>query len=277
MKNIAITGGTDGIGAALARHHLRAGDPVSIVGRNPRKFAALVNALDADGVPGVRQRARFIRADLTLLAETQRAVREIAEAYEHLDALVLAASYVRQERHLTSEGREASWVLFFVSKYLLVTGLSMRLQAAAQPIIVNTAVPGTRADAITFDDLEGARGFTLNASNAQQRRANEVLGILPTRSGIPYATWGPKFLVKTSFAGEVRGAMKFALGVLPKLIGEAPESAAASITALITSPPEGRTAYRGTRTAKITETADDEVEIARLEESVAAYLTELSG
>lgn len=219
-----ITGGTDGMGAALARHYLRAGDHVVVIGRSRAKFDALTGGS-----------AEFIAADLSSVAESRRVVEQLTARHERIDALVLAASFIRQRRHTTAEWHEASWVLFFVSKYLLITGLAGLLRAADRPVIVNTAVPGARADAIDFADPGMTRGFTFRRSNAQQRRANELLGILATRDvpGLSYVTWGPGRLVRTSFAGEPGLVMKAAAAVLGPLLGQRPDDAVRPVVELI--------------------------------------------
>ncbi|WP_345534929.1 SDR family NAD(P)-dependent oxidoreductase [Phytohabitans rumicis] len=273
---MVITGGTDGMGAALARHHLRQGDEVTIVGRNRAKFDALVAALTTEGVPSIAARAHFVGADLSLVADSERVVAQLKDRYERIDALVLAASFIRQKRHVTAEGREASWVLFFVSKYLLVTGLADRLAAAARPVILNTSVPGTKTSAIDFDDLELAATFSFARSNAQQRRANELLGILATRnSTVSYITWGPRRLVKTSFAGEVGPLMRYASTLLAPLVGQEPDEAIQPLIALIADPPGGRTAYRGAKRVPLNEGPDDNHDINRLasllSDSAATY------
>lgn len=260
MRTIVITGGTDGMGAALARHYLRAGDHVVVVGRSKAKFDALL----ADGGS-----AEFVAADLSLIAESRRVVEHLTTHYDRVDALVLAASFIRQRRHTTVEGREASWVLFFVAKYLLVTGLADLLRAAERPVVVNTAVPGARADAIDFADLELNRGFTFRRANAQQRRANELLGILATarHPGLAYVTWGPARLVRSSFAGEVGLAMRAAAAVLGPLVGQRPDDAVRPVVEVIDNPVPGRSARRGAREVPLVVGPDDDRDAARLANS----------
>jgi NAD(P)-dependent dehydrogenase (short-subunit alcohol dehydrogenase family) len=255
MRTIVITGGTDGMGAALARHYLAAGDRVVVIGRSQAKFDALT-----DGS------AEFVRADLSLTADARQVVDHLTVHYERIDALVLAASYVRRRRHVTTEGREASWVLFFVSKYLLTTGLAGLLRAAERPVIVNTAVPGARADAIDLTDLELARGFTFRRANAQQRRANELLGILATRDipGLSYVTWGPSRLVRTSFAGEPGLVMKAAAAVLGPVLGQRPDDAVRPIVDLVDDPVPGRSARRGATAVPLVAGPDDDRDAAQL-------------
>lgn len=265
MRTIVITGGTDGMGAALAGHYLRAGERVVVIGRSTEKFRALVAAAGAESGSSVEARAEFVQADLSLIADARRVVDQLTERYDRVDALVLAASFIRQRRHVTTEGREASWVLFFVSKYLLVTGLAGLLGEAKRPVIANTAVPGAKANAIDFDDLELAHRFSFARSNAQQRRANELLGLLATRDArLSYFLWGPARLVRTSFAGEVGPVMKAAAAVLAPLVGQDPAVAVRPLISLLDDPSPGRAAYRGARPMALTAGPDDARDTTRL-------------
>ncbi|OLT30242.1 hypothetical protein BJF79_39400 [Actinomadura sp. CNU-125] len=271
VRTIVITGGTDGMGAALARHHLAAGDRVTVIGRSRAKFEALAAAAPS--------RAEFVAADLSLLADGRRVVDRLKRSHERIDALVLAASFVRQRRHETPEGHEASWALFFLSKYLFVTRLADLLHAADRPVIVNTAVPGARPDAIAFDDLEMVDGFTFKRSNAQQRRANELLGILATdrNPDLGYVTWGPARLVRSSFAGEVGAGMRVAAAVLGPLLGQHPEDAIRPIIDVIDAPIPGRAAYRGAKARPLTVGPHDEEDAARLAQAAEDALTKTRG
>ncbi|RKT85746.1 short chain dehydrogenase [Saccharopolyspora antimicrobica] len=270
MNTIVITGGTDGMGAALARHYLAAGDQVTVIGRSRSKFDTLVAAVTSDD-PSAAARAEFIAADLSLVADSRRVVDHLLAHHARIDALVLAASFIRQQRQTTTEGHEASWALFFLSKYVLVTGLAPLLRAAERPVVVNTAVPGARADAVDFEDLEMVRGFTFKRSNAQQRRANELLGVLATddNPNLAYITWGPTRLVRSSFAGEVGKGMRIAAAVLGKLLGQRPDAAVRPIIGLIDDPKPGRAAYRGT-TKRALNAGDQDA--ARLAAAVAESL-----
>nr|WP_281218572.1 SDR family NAD(P)-dependent oxidoreductase [Nocardia sienata] len=270
---MVITGGTDGMGAALTRHYLAAGYRVVVIGRSSAKFDALV-AMAARRHPSAPDRAEFIAADLSLVAESRRVVEHLQETYERIDVLVLAASFIRQRRRVTPEGHEASWSLFFLTKYLFVTRLAHLLRASGKPVVVNIAVPGARADAIDFDDLEMLEGFTFKRSNAQQRRANELLGILATEQNpdLGYITWGPDRLVRSGFAGEVGMGMKVAAAVLAPLLGRSPEDAIRPIIDIIDAPTPGRAAYRGAGVRPLIAGAHDEKDAARLASAVEKVL-----
>ncbi|MHA7132824.1 SDR family NAD(P)-dependent oxidoreductase [Oerskovia turbata] len=269
MRTVVVTGGTDGMGAAVARRLLARGDRVVVVGRSPAKFDALLAGLGDDSAA---ERADFLAADLSLIADSRRVASHVAERHERIDALVLAASFVRRRRHVTPEGHEASWALFFLSKHVLVTGLVERLRAAGAPVIVNTSVPGARAGAIDFDDPELSRGFTMARSNAAQRRANELLGLLATRDvpGLSYVTWGPARLVRSSLAGDTGAVVRLAAAVLGPLIGQQPDEAVRPLLDLVDHPEPGRFAYRGRTRVPLVVGPDDERDAARLDRLAAA-------
>ncbi|MHC9043214.1 SDR family NAD(P)-dependent oxidoreductase [Microbacterium saperdae] len=270
MKTIVITGGTDGMGAALARHYLTVGDRVVIIGRSRQKFDALVATL-LPAFPDVASRSEFITADLSLVEDNRRAIDRLIQAHARIDALILAASFIRQKRHVTSEGHEASWSLFFLSKYLFVTKLAGLLHAADQPVIVNTSVPGAPTNAIDFNDLELTHGFTFAKSNAQQRRANELLGVLAIQQDptLSYVTWGPSGLVRTSLAGDVGKGMRLAATVLGPLIGKQPADAVKPIIQLVNDPVPGRWAYRGAKPFPLGAINQDDNDTSRLAAAVA--------
>lgn len=263
MKTVVVTGGTDGMGAALVRQFLTAGDRVIVIGRSRAKFDGLLAGL---GDPSAADRAEFVAADLSLLADSRGVVAHLTAHHAQIDALVLAASFIRSRRHVTIEGHEASWALFFLSKYILVTGLAERLRASARPVVVNTSVPEAKADAIDFDDPELTRGFTFGKSNAQQRRANELLGILATRDNpdLSYVTWGPAGLVRSSFAGDVGIGMKLAATVLAPLLGQQPADAVRPLIDLVDTSAPGRAAYRGSKPVPLVEGPRDEQDASRL-------------
>jgi NAD(P)-dependent dehydrogenase (short-subunit alcohol dehydrogenase family) len=269
MRTMLITGGTDGMGAALARHYLRAGDQVIVVGRSQAKFRAMTHSLRQDGLPSAAERAEFQPADLSLLADAGKVVTQVRQRCDRLDALVLAASFIRRKRHLTLEGHEASWALFFLSRHLLVTGLAPLLDAARRPVIINISVPGAPAGAIAFDDLESAARFSPVRANAQQRRANELLGIPATASPrLSYVTWGPRGLVRTSFAGDLGPALGAVSKILAATIGKDPDAAIRPLIGLIDAPRPGRAAYRGARPVPLVTGDDDEHDARRLAAAV---------
>ncbi|MFC8830201.1 SDR family NAD(P)-dependent oxidoreductase [Streptomyces sp. NPDC057137] len=163
MKTLVITGGTDGMGRALAQDYLRRGDTVVIVGRDERK---------ARTVPG----ATFVPADLSLISENRRVIERITDDFPDVDALVLCARYFRATRWETAEGIEGVFALEYVSRYLLSHGLTDS-DGAGPRVIVNVSGPGVPAGHIHWDDLMLRRTYTGMEAQFQAGRANDLLGV----------------------------------------------------------------------------------------------------
>ncbi|WP_227998107.1 SDR family NAD(P)-dependent oxidoreductase [Nocardia australiensis] len=206
MKTVVITGGTDGMGRALALTYLRRGDRVIVIGTSARKGRAVLDAaaeLDAD------QRIEFIQADLSLVVENHRVIDRITATYQVVDALVLGARYFRATRSVTSEGFEANFALFYLSRYLLGHGLAPLLDQADAPVILDLAGPGGSLSLIRWDDLQFERGYSPDAVMRQCGKLSDLLGVAFTRryphSRIRYVLLHPG-LTATGFTGEYDAA-----------------------------------------------------------------------
>lgn len=78
-KAVLVTGGTSGIGEAIARAYASAGADVVITGRDEQRGNAIVASLQQGGAT-----ARFVPADLERDDDVQRLARKV----DHLDVLV---------------------------------------------------------------------------------------------------------------------------------------------------------------------------------------------
>jgi NAD(P)-dependent dehydrogenase (short-subunit alcohol dehydrogenase family) len=166
-----VTGGTDGIGRAVALDLARGGDRVLFVGRNSQRGAEVLEALrSADA--GAEH--RFIRADLSLLAETARAAREVQRETAYLDAAVFCAGVLSAVPEWTEERLERNFVLNYLSRYLLVQLLSSRLEAACGRVVL-VANAGKYADTLDFDDLQHRRGKPGLHVSGRTQFANDLL------------------------------------------------------------------------------------------------------
>src|SRR5882672_7960288 len=103
-----VTGGTEGIGRAVAVELARRGERVLFVGRNEERGAQVLGALHAIA-PCVRH--QFLRADLSLLDETARVAEQVALATDRLDAAVFCAGVLSTVPRWTLEGLERNFVL----------------------------------------------------------------------------------------------------------------------------------------------------------------------
>lgn len=255
MATLVISGGTDGIGRALAVSQLRQGHTVVVIGRNQRRYDALV-AEAGRGTP------HFVRADLRLVAENLRAAAEIAARFPTIDTLVLAAAYVHRDRVVTGEGFEHTFALYYLSRHILATELRPSLAAAARPLILDTTVPGAPANAIHWDDLQLARDFSWRAANLQTRRMGFLSGLRIADEHLRYVLYNPGF-VRSGHQGALSRPARAFVRLLARTMGTPPEKAIAPIIQLIADPPdEPLTMYA--RRKRLTIDAVDRAEADRL-------------
>src|SRR5690606_20066229 len=124
-KRVAIvTGGSEGIGMAIARRLLGEGYRAALLARQPDKLEAAAAELGPDAFPVV--------CDLAQLAEIERAVAEVRERAGRIDVLVHSASTTRFGSALALS--DAEWVSGFEVKVLG----ALRLMRAAWPHLVES-------------------------------------------------------------------------------------------------------------------------------------------
>lgn len=156
MKTLVITGGTDGMGRAVARTYLSRGDTVVVVGRDARKAPS---------------GAVFIPADLSLISENRRVIEEVNAKFPAVDALVLCARYFRTSRYVTAERLEGTFALDYLSRFLLSHGLR-------EPgLVVNVSGPGQPDGRIHWDDLMLEHRYDGVTAQFQAGKANDLLGV----------------------------------------------------------------------------------------------------
>ncbi|AOS64138.1 SDR family NAD(P)-dependent oxidoreductase [Actinoalloteichus hymeniacidonis] len=169
-KNVVISGGSTGMGRATALERLARGDRVTVIGSNPTRGKAL---LDEAANP----RLRFVCADLSTVAEVDRVVGEITEQHDRIDALGLFANRVRPKRVETADGWEATFALYYLSRYLLGRRLAPLLDASPRSVIINVAGVGNTAGGIHWADPQLTENYGTVRAQLQAGRANDLLGV----------------------------------------------------------------------------------------------------
>ena len=234
MRTIVITGGTSGIGEALASVYLDRGERVVVIGPDPVKGGRYLRTAQSQGNG---ERAVFVRADLSLVSENRRVISELTDRFDVVDALVFCARYFRSARAVTAEGIEHTIGLFYLSRFLLGHGLAPLLEGAAAPVIMNIAGPGVGPQHIAWDDLGLEHGYDGWTAMSQGGRLNDLLGVSFAAKGhrARYVLLFPGG-TRTGLAGEF-DAPTAALVARMKQNGQPVEEAVPPITAAIDSPP----------------------------------------
>lgn len=171
-RTAVVTGGTGGIGKAIARALVLHGARVIVVGRDPEK------GRQAEREIGVR----FIRADLALVSETERLADEVLAQSPRLDDLVLSAGVVSGRRILTQDGIESNFAIGYLSRFVLVQRLLASMAHGSRILSINGAARNGR---IYYEDVNLTRNFATLRAVSQLCEANDVFVLELARRLVP--------------------------------------------------------------------------------------------
>jgi NAD(P)-dependent dehydrogenase (short-subunit alcohol dehydrogenase family) len=234
-----VTGGTDGIGRAVAVQLARGGDRVLFVGRSRERGDEVLAAL-RESRPGLDH--VFLCADLSLLAETARVADEVLSRTDRLDAIVFCAGILSTVPEWTSEGLERNFVLNYLTRYFLARQLLPELIEAPSGRIVLVSNAGKYGDSLDFDDLQYRRGKPGIKVAGRTQFANDLLAtelaaqLAGTRVEVTCVFPG---LVNTGVFRKARGLPRVARVLAPmfqRLVARSPEAAAATPVFLAQNP-----------------------------------------
>jgi NADP-dependent 3-hydroxy acid dehydrogenase YdfG len=142
-RKVLVSGGSAGIGAAVARACADAGAAVGVIGRDQKRLDAVADSCGA----------ATASADLMVQAETRRAVSSVAESIGGIDVLVNSAGMMLHSR--LSAGLSEDWEQMFganVLGLLHVTHASLEyLRDAEVADIVNLS--SVAADEVAVPDF----------------------------------------------------------------------------------------------------------------------------
>lgn len=228
-----VTGASSGIGLETAKALVRMGWHVIGQGRDPERSAraeAEIRAACAEG-----GRIDFLRANLSLMAETKRLADEIKGLTGRIDVLLNNAGGVRDKRYVTSEGTEETFAANHLAPFLLTRELMPLLEAAAAGsapgsvrVLAVSSLAYLQPQGMNWDDLQRLEGeFHAAAAYCEAKLANQLFNVaLSERVGakgivsqalVP----GP---VKTNFANHgdetMQAYMKTADGLTPEEVAK---------------------------------------------------------
>ncbi|MEU8380845.1 SDR family NAD(P)-dependent oxidoreductase [Streptosporangium sp. NPDC048865] len=265
-RTIVITGGTSGIGKALARHHAERGDLVVAVGSGEAGGERLRRDVPA---------ARFVRADLSSVRQTLGLVERLRDDHPVIDALVLGAFRYNLARVETEEGFEHTFALYVISRLLMAEGLREPLERASAPVIVDLCgVGGVPRGRIHWDDPQLTRGYRPLKATLQGARGRELLASTHTAERTTYVLYNPLF-VATGLFEPFRQPVRGLVRVVSALFAQPVDSAVPPIAALVDRPPAGPlAAYRRGRPIAY---AADRDQALRFEKAVRAMTAPFTG
>jgi NAD(P)-dependent dehydrogenase (short-subunit alcohol dehydrogenase family) len=221
-KRVAVVGGTDGLGRAIARLAAQRGAEVTVVGRTFRD----------EGTPGLR----FLRADLSSMKEATRVGDELDAAT--LDVVVLTTGiFAAPAREVTAEGIERDMAVSTLCRHAILKRLAPRLRPRTRVFVMGFPGAGNLGDPT---DLNAERRYQAMAAHMNTVAGNEAI-VLDARSRHPHLdVFGlnpglVKTKIRSNFLGE--GSLKLRLvEALIGLVTPTPEAYATRVLPLLTAP-----------------------------------------
>ena len=234
-KRLAVIGGTNGLGRAIAQQALTRGAEVTVVGRTFRDDPAA--------------RLTFVAADLSSMSEAVRLGRELPA--ESFDVVVFTTGIIAAKtREETAEHVERDVAISYLSRLAVLQGLSPRLgsaraDGAPRPRVFVMGSPGVGEIGIP-GDLNSEKDYRSMVAHGNTIAGNEIL-VLGAKDMLP----GPAYfglapgLIKTGIRSNLLGAGSITHKLVETAVGffmQSPETYAKRVVPLLFAPElEGRT------------------------------------
>lgn len=225
MPTYVITGGTHGIGAALAARLTTEGHRVLVVGRS------------ASGPHDTE----LIRGDLSTVAGTTAIAHEITRRTDTVDGLVLSAGLFNTRRVLTADGTEQTFAVNPLSRYVLTDLLRPALEKTPTPVVVSLCgFAGLRGPGLQWDDLTLQR-YTAFGSVSHSARAADLIGAgfhdAYPGSPVRYVLHNPLF-VDTGLGQPIGGLRGRLVDAVARVLAQRPARAADIVHRFLADPPD---------------------------------------
>lgn len=190
-KNAVVTGGTDGIGRAVAVELARRNWSVTIVGRSEEKGAATLARMRELSAGD----HRFFARDFSRMADVVSAADELRQGFGPVNALIHCAGIISSRVERTGDGIERNFAVNYLSRYLLTRKLADSIAEDGRVVIV--AAAGFFGDHLDFDRLEAEH---IPAADAKVFESSQFSNDL---WGVELASRSPRWAVSVVQPGLV--------------------------------------------------------------------------
>lgn len=218
---IAVVGGTNGLGRAIAQLAASKGASVTVVGRT------------FQGDEGIS----FIKADLSLMTEAEKVGNEVAaDSKIVIFTNGIMASSARQE---SAEGIELDMAVSTLSRHVILKSLVPRLDKSTRIFIMG--FPGAGQAGTNLDDLNCEKSYGFNAAHMNTVAGNEALVHYLAAKGVKVYGLNPG-LIKTGIRsnaygnGWIGGSLSYVVEGLLGWFTPTPEQYATKVLPLLVAP-----------------------------------------
>lgn len=232
-KTALVTGGTSGIGHAIATGLAREGAHVVLPVRDARRAVAALDAIRAK-VPGAK--LETVRCDLASQASIREAAKEILSKHDKIHVLVNCAGVFVKDKTMTEDGVEKTFATNYLAYFLLTNLLLEPVKRAAPSRIVNVSsrYGGAKLD---MDDVNfERRAYSYMKSTPPTMVARVMFTVeLAERlqgTGVVVNTLHPGLVSNTALLNDTRGVFRW----MTNTLGGTPEKGADTALWLATAP-----------------------------------------
>lgn len=223
-----VTGATSGIGQATARTLANSGYRILAVGRDQTRGEQLIAEITPEG-------ARFLRADLSSIAEVKRLAGEVRESHDRIGLLVNNAGVSLRNKRMTEDGIEATFAINAVAPFLLTRELLAPL-AAGTGRVVNVVTELSGRFRIAVDDLADPGRYSMFRAYSASKLALMMVTIEQAKRfgdrGVEVVGFHPGVVLQTRLSDEMPKAFNWLGPIMARMVGRRPTTAEAAADAL---------------------------------------------
>lgn len=200
MKNILITGATDGIGKLTAAMLAQDGHTVYIHGRNKDKLQATVSEIQSNTH---NKNIYGFLADFSDLDSVKQMAKEVRQKVSKLDVLINNAGIFKSPVATNKDGLDIRFVVNYLATYILTEELSPILSDDARIINLSSAAQSP----ISKQAFLGKEKLSAQAAYAQSKLALTMwsFNLAELQKGKTVIAVNPGSLLNTKMAKEAYG------------------------------------------------------------------------
>lgn len=202
MKNILITGSTDGIGKLAAEKLANDGHRIYLHGRNADKLNTVIAELKAatgnDNISG------FV-ADFSDMNAVRQMATQVTAELDSLDVLINNAGIFKTPVEQTVDGYDIRFAVNYFAPFILTEALLPLLNKTDAPRVVNLSSAAQAT--VSLNTVAGKEFLGANATYAQSKLALTMWNnyLAQTEPKITFVAVNPGSLLNTNMAAAAYG------------------------------------------------------------------------
>ncbi|MDE5417896.1 SDR family NAD(P)-dependent oxidoreductase [Labilibaculum sp. DW002] len=202
VKNILITGSTDGIGKLVAAMFAKEGHTVYVHGRSQEKVNATISELK--GLTKNESIHGFV-ADLSDLDAVKKMVLQVNDEVSHIDILINNAGVFKTPFSVNRNGLDLRFVVNYLAPYLLTKGLTPLIKKGSNARIINLSSAAQAP--VSYDAIVGKKEVSVNEFYAISKLALTMWSFRLAKEleDIAVIAVNPGSLLNTKMANEAYG------------------------------------------------------------------------